>query len=237
MRKTCHELAVVFDFRRCAVGFPIFLYGADAVRADGYDLFDVVLREGFEISFRELLKDEVVAETANGIAGAFFFFQHAVACAQVIHHASKGGDDLASLGIVAAHTTKPEAILLCAVEDGKLFLLDELVAFERRDAESIGAALQLVKQLAAVVVLPRAGVHSAAAQADDDGQMFNADRTLELACAAGGALEDGFLRVVFAEKRFLCRWADVVEIRAQAENNFFWIKDLSRVIGRAVFGA
>ena len=52
------------------------------------------------------------------------------------------------------------------------------------------------KQFGAVIVLPLAGVHRAAAQPDDDRQMLDADRALELARSAGGALERGFLRNV-----------------------------------------
>jgi uncharacterized metal-binding protein len=66
-------------------------------------------------------------------------------------------------------------------------------------AEGVAAALEGEEELAAVAVFPCAGVDRAAAQADDDGDVLDADRALELACAAGGALEDGFLGVVFAE--------------------------------------
>jgi hypothetical protein len=47
---------------------------------------------------------------------------------------------------------------------------------------------------------PLAGVGCAAAQADDDGDVLDADGALEFAGSAGGALEGGFLGVVFAEQ-------------------------------------
>ena len=80
-------------------------------------------------------------------------------------------------------------------------MLDEFVALGGADAQRVAAAFEREKELRAVIVFPSAGVHRAAAQADDDGQMLNADRALEFAGAAGGALERGFLRVVLAEQR------------------------------------
>ena len=57
----------------------------------------------FEIGFGQLLEEEIVAEAADRVAGAFFLAQHAVAGAEIVHHAGEGGDDLAALGVVAAH--------------------------------------------------------------------------------------------------------------------------------------
>ena len=182
---------MVLDFGRRAEFLPVFLNGADAVRADGDDLLDLVLREGFEVGFGELLEEEIVAEAADGIAGAFFLAQDAVAGAEVVHHAGEVGDDFAAFGVVSAHAAEPEAIFLRAVEDGELLFLDELVALESADAEGIDAAFESEEELGAVIVFPRAGVDRAAAQADDDGEMLDADRALEFACAAGGALEGG----------------------------------------------
>ena len=85
------------------------------------------------------------------------------------HHAREGGDDLAALRIVGAHAAEPQAIFLGAVEDRQLFLGDELVALGRAEAERVAVAFEREKQLGAVAVLPLAGVHRAAAQADDDG--------------------------------------------------------------------
>ena len=96
------------------------------------DLLHLVLREGFEVRLGELLEEQVVAEAADGIAGAFLLAQDAVAGAEVVHDAGEVGDDLAALGIVSAHAAEPEAIFLGAVEDGECLLLDEFVAFERR---------------------------------------------------------------------------------------------------------
>ena len=120
---------------------------------------------------------------------------------------------------------------------GSCFSLDELVAFGGADAQRIAAALELIEELRAVVVFPRAGVHRAAAQPDHDGQVLDAHRALELARAAGGALEDRFLRVVFAEQRFFGARADVVEIGAHAQDDFLGVEELAGVGGGAVLGA
>ena len=108
---------MVFDLRWRAELLPVLLNGADAMRADGDDLLDLVLREGFQVRFSELLEEQIVAEAADGIAGAFFLAQYAVAGAEVVHHAGEVGNDLAAFRIVSAHAAEPEAILLCAVED------------------------------------------------------------------------------------------------------------------------
>ena len=83
-----------------------------------------------------------------------------------------------------------------------MLALDELVAIGGAEAQSVRSAFQGQEELGAVLVVPCAGVDRAAAQADEDGHMLDAHRALELTCAAGGALEDGFLRVVFAEEWF-----------------------------------
>ena len=123
---------MVLDCGRRAVLLPVFLNGAHAMRADGDDLFDFVLRKGFEIGLGQLLEDEIVAQAADRVAGAFFFAQDAIACAQVIHDAGEVGDDLAALGVVAAHAAQPQTIFLRPVEDGQACLLDELVALAWR---------------------------------------------------------------------------------------------------------
>ena len=101
----------------------------------------------------------------------------------------------------------------------------------------IRPAFQSQKKLAAVFVLPCAGVDRAAAQADDDGQVLDAHRALELAGAAGGALKSCFLGVVFAQQRLFRGRAEVVQIAAQAEDNFFWIQQLAGIGGGTVLGA
>ena len=88
----------------------------------------LILRQSFKIRFGQLLEEQIVAEAAHGIAGALFLAQNAVAGAEVVHDAGEVGDDFAALGVVAAHAAEPEAIFLCAVEDGELLLLDEFVA-------------------------------------------------------------------------------------------------------------
>src|SRR5579863_9798990 len=67
--------------------------------------------------------------------------------------------------------------------------------------------------------------------------MLNAHRALELACAAGGALEDRFLRVVFAEQRFFRRDSELVLIPAQAKNDLFGVEQLAGVGSRAMLAA
>ncbi len=116
-------------------------------------------------------------------------------------------------------------------------LLDKLVALGGVKPECVGAAFQGQKKFGAVVVFPCAGVDRAAAQADEDGHVLDADRTLELAGAAGGALEGGLLGVVFAEQRFLRRRAEIVQVGAQAEDDLFGVEQLAGVRGGAVLGA
>ena len=67
--------------------------------------------------------------------------------------------------------------------------------------------------------------------------MLDADRALELARAAGRALEDGLLGVVFAEQGLVAGGAEVVEVGADAEDDFFGVEELACVGGRAVLGA
>src|SRR5512146_1093289 len=109
------EFAMVFDWRRRAKLSPVFLNRADAMGADGNELPDVVLRERREILFCELLKQQVIAEPADGITCAFFLAQNAEAYGEIVHHAGEIGDNLTALGIVAAHTAQPQAVLLRAV--------------------------------------------------------------------------------------------------------------------------
>jgi hypothetical protein len=114
-----HELAVVLDLGGDAEVAPVGGDGADAVGADGDDLLDLLRGEGGEAGFGEVLEDEVVAEAAGGVAGAFFFLEDAEGGAEVVHDAGEVGDDLAAVGVVGAHAAEPEAVLLGAVEDGE----------------------------------------------------------------------------------------------------------------------
>ena len=228
---------MVFDFRRRAVLFPVFLDGADAVGADGYDLLDFVLSESFEVGFCELLENEIVPEAADGVARAFLLAEHAVAGAEEVHDAGEIGDDLAAFGVVSTHAAQPQTVLLGAVEDGEFLPLDKLVAFGRTETERVRAAFESEEELGAVVVSPCAGVDCAAAQADEDGDVFDSDRALELTGAAGGALEGGLLRVVFAEQRLCGCGAEIVEVGAQAENDFLGVEDFAGVVGGAMLGA
>ena len=86
-------------------------------------------------------------------------------------------------------------------------------------------------------VFPSAGVHRAAAEADDDGEVFDTDRALVLACAAGGALEVGGDGVVFADDVLFGGRAVFVEVTAEAEDDFFGVEFLAGVVGGAVLCA
>ena len=116
-------------------------------------------------------------------------------------------------------------------------LLDELVAFAGGEAQRVAVALQVEEQLGAVLVLPFAGIHRAAAQPDDQGQMLNTHRTLELARSAGRALESRFLRDVLAQQRCLDRRSVLVQVTAQAQRDLLRVQDLAGVARRAMFGA
>ena len=104
-------------------------------------------------------------------------------------------------------------------------LLDELLPLAGGEAQRVAVALQVQEQLGAVIVFPLAGVHRAAPQPDDDGQMLDAHRALELAGAAGGALE----RRLFAE---MClpssgaslAGAEFVQVIAHAQDDFFRVE-------------
>ena len=100
---TSHEFSMMLDLGRGAVCFPVLLDGADAVGTDGDDPLDFVLRQVLEVLFGQRLEYEIVAEASDGVAGAFLFFEHAEAGAEIIHHLRKRGDDLAAFGVVAAH--------------------------------------------------------------------------------------------------------------------------------------
>src|SRR5665213_2515225 len=110
----------------------------------------------------------------------------------MLHDSREVGDDLASLGIVASHASQPQAILLRPVEDGEGLLLDKFIALHRAQAKGVAVLFESEKELRPVRVFPRASVGRAAPQANDYGQMLNADWALILAAPAGGALERCF---------------------------------------------
>jgi hypothetical protein len=74
-----------------------------------------------------------------------------------------------------------------------------------------------------MIVFPRPRVHSTPAQANDDGQVLNADRALVFARAAGGALEICSDGVVLADNAFGRRGAKLIQIAAHAKNDFLRI--------------
>src|SRR6185503_7557480 len=125
------EFAMVLDRWWSAEFLPVFLNRADAVRADCDDLLHLVFCEGRKILFRELLKQQIVAEPADRIARAFLFAQDAKCYAEKIHHTGQVGHDLTSFWIVAAHAAQPEAIFLSAIKTGELLPRNEFVAFAR----------------------------------------------------------------------------------------------------------
>ena len=115
---------------------------------------------------------------------------------------------------------------------GNCCFCDELVAFGRAESERVAVAFERQKQLGAVVVLPLAGVHRAAPQAHDDRQMLDAHRALKFAGAAGGALERGFLRKIFAEQRLLRGGAEIVQIVRARPARSFWDRESCRYCWR-----
>jgi hypothetical protein len=232
-----HEFAVVLDLRRRAVFLPVFLNRTNAVGADGDNFLHLILSKVLEIRFGKLLKEQIIAKASNRIACAFFFPQDSKTRAEIAHDAGEVGDNLAAFGIVAAHAAKPEAVLLRAIKNGELLLLDELFALSGLHTESIGAALETKKEFGAVVVFPCAGVDRATAQANEYGQMLNANRTLELTRAAGGALKWRNEWVVLAKERLRGRGSEFVQVAAQSQDDFLWVERLAGVGCGAVFGA
>ncbi len=107
-----HELAVMLDLGRRAVILPVLRDGADAVRADRHNLRDLLLLEDLEILLGKLLEDQVIAQPADGIAGAFFFLEDPEAGAEVLHDLRERSDNLAALRIIGAHAAEPQAVLL-----------------------------------------------------------------------------------------------------------------------------
>ena len=99
------------------------------------------------------------------------------------------------------------------------------------------SAFECQKQLRPVFVLPRTGVHRAAAQANDDGEMLDANGALVFAGAAGGALEISGDRVVFADDVFRRGGAEFVQIAAHAEDDFLRVKLLAGVVCRTMLRA
>ena len=67
--------------------------------------------------------------------------------------------------------------------------------------------------------------------------MLDADWALEFAGSASGALEDGLLRIVFAEQQFFCCGAKFVEVAANSEDDLLWIENLAGVGCGAVLGS
>ena len=125
------ELAVMLDLDGAApYSFQSVCHGADAMRTDGDDLLHLGLfaaRPRFGSA--SCSKTQIVAQPPRRIAGAVLFLQHAERGSEMLHaRDAERGDDFAALRIVGAHAAEPQAVLLRAVEDRELLLLDELVA-------------------------------------------------------------------------------------------------------------
>ena len=145
--------------------------------------------------------------------------------------------DLTALRIVRSHAAQPQAILLRAVVNRQLVLLDEFRALAGRESQRIAGALHRQKHLAAVIVFPLARVHRAAPQPDNHGQMLDTHRALELACAAGCALERRFHRDVFAQQRLFVAGPFFIQIMPQPQDNLFGVERFAGIVRRTVLGA
>lgn len=229
------EGTVVLDGDAGAELLVVLTEGTDAVGAGAEHLFR--LFESLNVLFGEGLEEQVVAEAAGGVARAALLFQDAEGDFVVAEHLYQGRDDFAALGVVATHATHPEGVFLGAVEEGEFEFFDELVAFGGGEAHGIAIAFEIEEEFAAMCVFPGSGIDCAAAEADEDGQVFNADGALVFAGAAGGALEDVGLGDVFAEEGLVAGDAELIEMGAHAEDDFLWIEGLAGVVGGAVFGA
>src|SRR5665213_2454844 len=174
----------MFNRRRRAERFPVFLDGADTVRANRNNLLDVVPRERCQILLSQLLKEQIVTEPANRIARTFILAQNAKARAKILHHPRKIAHNLAALRIVTAHASQPQAILLRPVEDGQLLSLNKFIALAWAYPQRIAAAFQGKEEFRAVIVLPCAGIYRASPQTNDDRQVLDTHRALKLASAA-----------------------------------------------------
>src|SRR5580698_1448313 len=188
------KFTVMFDGRGLAVFLPVRADGSHAMRADRNDLLYIAPAQCVQIRLGKLSESQVVAQPPRRIARALLLAQHSESDVQSSKHPHQGRDDFPAPRIVPAHAAEPQAILLRTIEDGKLLLLNEFIALVGRKPKRVAVTFQIEKELGAVIVLPFPSVHRAAPQADDDGQVLHSHRALKLAGAAGGALEDRFLR-------------------------------------------
>ena len=134
---------MVLDFEVDTELLVILAEGADAVGTDGEHLLGTNGLNGFDVLIGQGLEDEVIAQAAGGVARAALFFQHAESNVVVAEDLNQGGDDFPSRGIVAAHATEPEQILLRAIVDGQFGGLDEAVALEGREAHGVAVTFEI----------------------------------------------------------------------------------------------
>src|ERR1700680_1363816 len=106
---------MMLDRRRVTIFLPVRADGADAMRANRENLFDLVLLEALQIVLSELAKRQIVAQTARRVACTSLLAQYPEADIQPPQYSSERGDDFASLWIIRPHAAKPEAIFLGAI--------------------------------------------------------------------------------------------------------------------------
>ena len=157
-------------------------------------LLHFVLLQRLDIAFGQLAEREIVAQTPRRIAGALFLAQDAEGRAQWRKTRTNDATISRPCGSYAPMQPSHRQYSWRAIEDRQLLLLDEFIALAGRESQRVPVAFQIQEQLGAVIVLPFAGVHRAAPETNDHGQMLDSHRALKLAGAAGGALEHGFLR-------------------------------------------
>ena len=202
--------AVVFDGNIGAELLVVLTDGADAVGAGAENLGGFF--EGGDVLFGKRLEEQIVAHAAGGITGTALLFQDAESDLVVAENLDERRHNLAALGVVAAHAAHPKGVLLGAVEEGEFEFLDEFVALRGGEAHGVAVTFEVEEEFAAVVVFPGAGVDDAAAEADDYRQMFDADRALVFAGAAGGALKEILHGDVFAEQGFIALDSELIDV-------------------------
>src|SRR6478609_9040336 len=111
-----HKFAMVFDRNVGPELLPVFRNRANAMRADGNQLFYAASAQSLHIRFRKLSEYQVVAETPRRIARAFLALQHTKRSAEMPHHVGESANDFAAARIVGAHAAHPQAIFLRSVE-------------------------------------------------------------------------------------------------------------------------
>ena len=155
---------------------------------------------------RQLLEHVLVAGALGRIAGAALLRQHAER-----HAAWRAGcsnsdrsDFWKSASNAPAQPSQTSTSCFAGSKVSSAGRLDELLPLVVAEAPDVAAALEVVVHRAEI--LRRVAVrHQAAARADEDRQVLDADRALVLAGAAGRALPQHLLAVDLAELRARAR--------------------------------